>query len=277
MALAASVSRYTSGMSEAAPQPSSDRRTADVAIVCTHEAEVRPLIEALDRSRRYSDNGMVFRGGFLKEVIRVAIVEAGSGYAQHRKAAETLISEHRPAWVICTGFCASLVPQAQAGELCIADALIDQHGQKMEVQSPVKASAKVHVGRMFVADTLPETETNKRNLAETHDAICCDTTSLAVAQVCESLSHEEQTHHFLTVKAIVESLDENLPSDVHHAYYDPASQQPANLLGRLKSKLQKQRLEEPWQQRLEESSRNLNRFLVSVIQRLAEKLGKSVY
>lgn len=263
-------------MSEA-DSPPIDRRTADIAIICSHEAEVRPLIELLDRSRRYSDNGMVFRGGFLKEVIRVAIVEAGSGYSKHREATETLIDEHRPAWLISTGLCSALSADLQVGQLCVADELIDEHGQQMEVQSPVKSTAQVHVGRFLVADAQPFNQTGKRTTAESSDAICCDTTSLAVAQVCIEKSTEELQHSFIAVKAIVESSEEVLPEDIHRAFYDPLAVQPKNLMGKLASRLKKNQLAAPWQERLDTSTRNLNRYLVSIMTRLAEKLGKTVY
>ena len=115
-------------------EPTFDRRSADIGIVCTHNVGIKPLLKVLDRTRKYVDETSVFRGGFLDEVIRIAIVEAGSGFAAHRAVAETLIKEHNPAWVISLGFSSALTRDVKAGDICLANEICDTHGNTLPIK-----------------------------------------------------------------------------------------------------------------------------------------------
>lgn len=161
-----------------------DRRSADIGLVCTHRAEVRPLLKMLDRVRSYTDGGMVFRGGFLDESIRIAIVEAGPGFANHRLATEVLLEEHHPVWVLSVGFSSGLSDVVSAGDVCLANRISDTHGNSLTLNCPIPESRRIFVRPHLVADTHPMTSAEKRRLAETFDADAVDTTSAAVAQVC---------------------------------------------------------------------------------------------
>jgi hypothetical protein len=95
-------------------EPAPDRSSADVGIVCTHKGEVKPFLKRVDRSEVTPNGRSTVRGGFLGETIRLAIAEAGEGFASHRAATELLINEHRPAWILSVGFSSSL-KAVQAG------------------------------------------------------------------------------------------------------------------------------------------------------------------
>ena len=73
-------------------EPVPDRSTADVGIVCTHKGELKAFLKRVDRQRSYTEKKITVRGGFLGETIRLAIAEAGEGYASHRAATELLIT-----------------------------------------------------------------------------------------------------------------------------------------------------------------------------------------
>ena len=133
----------------------SDRRSADIGIVCSFAAEVAPLVAALDRTKKYSDKGFTFRGGFLDEVIRVAIVEAGEGFAQHRDAASMLLAEHNPPWILSAGLSIGLTPDVDAGDVCLANHLSDTHGNDRSIACPIPAKGRIKIGSHVIADALP--------------------------------------------------------------------------------------------------------------------------
>ncbi len=255
-------SEFTPGSESSEDEQSApDRSTAHVALVCTHSAELQSLTGRLDRRRRYADGRATFTGGFLEESIRVAIVEAGTGYSAHREAALTLIAEHRPAWVISAGFSSSLEDDVHAGDLSLATAIRDTHGQELKVACPVPESRHATLRTHLVADRHPETAEEKRELARTWQASAVDTTSLAVAQVCE-----ESGTGFLSIRAIIDDVDEELPAAAIELLFAPTGKQ--NLLGRWMSGMRQPPAVKACRARAATSSERLDRFLTGVIRQL---------
>lgn len=265
-------------MSDAtAPQTdaTSDRRSADIAIVCSHIDEIRPFLKALDRVRKYADGNLTFRGGFIEEVLRIAIVEAGRQFPDHRRAAEILIDEHNPAWIITAGFSGGLEEKLNHGDICLADSLCDQHGNSLPVRNPIPESSRIFIRQHVVADEQPQTAADKRALFQSHTAQVCDTTSLAVMQVCQEKSTQENRIRTLVARVIADEATESLtPEGWEHLYRRP----PGQALGAVSGWLGKIRRQphDPWKERSELVAKNLSRFLFSVVKQMGEKLGKSV-
>lgn len=247
-------------------EPKTDRATAHVALVFTHAAELKILMGRLDRRRRYSDGELRFTGGFFDESIRVAAVEAGSGFAAHRRATTVLIEEHKPTWVISAGFSSSLTEGVRAGDLSLATAICDTHGQQLKVECPIPESKHSTLKTHLVTDSHPQTADEKRQLAAAHDAGAVDTASLAVAQVCA-----EFETRFISIRAILDDAEEEVPSAVIASLFEPAGSTRGHPVSSWISGLRQSAEMKTWATRATTVSGRLDRFLTGVIR----QLGKS--
>ncbi len=247
-----------------------DRSTAHIGLVCTHALELKSLHGQLDRHRRYSDGGMRFTGGFLGPSIRVAIVEAGTGFASHRKATELLVKEHTPAWILSTGFSSSLADDVRAGDLCLASEIRDTHGQQLELSCPIPESKHATLRRHLCSDHHPVVSDEKRQLAGEYSVSAADTASLAVAQVCEAAGTR-----CLSIRAIIDGPDEDLPRPIVEALFEPTSSELArNPVSRWLRGLRQPQEVKGWMSRAETVAGRLEHFLSGVIRQLGEQLDK---
>lgn len=252
-----------------------DRRSADIGIICTHGDEIKPLLQLLDRQRKYVDQGATFRGGFLDETIRVAVAEAGVGFAQHRAVTQTLVDEHHPAWILSVGFGSALTDELNTGDVCLANEICDTHGNSLSVKCPIPETRRILVRKHVVADGHPKATADKRALAESTGAAVVDTTSLAVAQVCADLPEETPRTRFLSMRVIVDTAHEAVPDVAAEALFTPSGQQNATVIQKLTKRLNKDPELVLWETRATDAAVNMNRFLASVIRQLAEKIKRT--
>ncbi|MCH2210447.1 MAG: hypothetical protein MK110_04040 [Fuerstiella sp.] len=244
-----------------------DRSTAHVGLVCTHGRELTSLLSRLDRRRCYSQEQMRFTGGFFDTDIRVAIVEAGAGFAAHRKATEVLVKEHAPAWVVSTGFSSSLAKDVRAGDLSLADTIRDTHRQCLKLNCPIPESKHATIRTHLVTDSHPATSEQKQQWSAETAASAVDTTSLAVAQICQA-SHIP----CLSIRAIIDDLQEEMPESVLNALFEPDSPSAGNPISRWVSNLRQSKEEKQWFARAESAAQHLDRFLSGVIRQLGDHL-----
>ena len=67
------------------PQSTADAAHADIGLVCALAIEVNPLLDRCSRVRKYTGGKFTFRGGRYDD-IRIAVVQAGMGFANARRA-----------------------------------------------------------------------------------------------------------------------------------------------------------------------------------------------
>lgn len=242
-----------------------DRAVADIAIVCSHSLELRPFVRRLDRKRKYVDQGIVFRGGFLDEVIRVAVVEAGIGFAAHRRATEILVAEHKPVWIISAGFSSALSDEIGAGDLTMAREICDTHGNTVPVKCSIPESRRVRIHRHVVADRHPYAVADKLQLAADSAAEAVDTTSLSVAQYCS-----ESKTRFLSIRAVVDRMGDEIPESCRAMLFAPVPELKSTLVSGLFRRLKRDPDQTFWNQRAQEAASHLDRFLIGVVLRLGE-------
>ncbi len=260
---------HSASANPSANEAAVDRSSADIGIVCTHKGEIRPFLKRLDRQRSYSDRRMTMRGGFLGESTRVAIAEAGIGFAAHRAATELLITEHHPAWVLAVGFSSSLSEVVQPGDLCIGNEICDTHVSTLPVKCTISASKRIHVGRLIVADKQPATPEAKAVLKERFPGLAVDTNSLAAAQVCS-----ERSVRFIAVRVIVDGLTEQMPEQAVSMIFKPDSRAVGSALGTFFKGFRKMSDMNVWRERSATAAINLDRFISGIAMQIADKLQR---
>ena len=262
----------TAKKNPAAEEPAPDRSSADIGIVCTHKGEVRAFLKRLDRQRTYTDKSFNVRGGFLRELTRLAIIEAGEGFASHRAATELLLAAHRPKWVISMGFSSSLSEDVRAGDIVIANEICDTHGNCLPVKCTIPARKRIHVGKLIVADEHPITPDDKRSLRERFPELAADTGSLAVAQVCQ-----EHSVRFLAIRVAVDTLDEEIPEQAASMMFHPTSRALGSALGTLFKGLRKMSEMNRWRERNNVAASNLDRFVTGIVEQIADSIEQQKY
>lgn len=253
--------------SSAPKEPLVDRRSADIGIVCTHRGELKYFLKRVDRQRSYTDRKITVRGGFLGETTRVVIAEAGEGFAAHRAAAELLVSEHHPAWLISAGYSSSLSDDIRPGDLVIADEISDTHVGSMPVKCTIAPRKRIHVGKLIVADHHPVTAADKAGLRERFPGLAADTGSLAVGQVCQ-----EREVRFLAVRAVVDALNETIPEQAARMIFQPTSRALGSALGTMFKSLRNVSEMKLWRERSQSAAGNLDRFLTGAVEQIAEAI-----
>src|SRR5258708_6876136 len=171
-------------------EPPPDFTHADVGFVHATGMELAPFLDRCDRVRKYTGGDFTFRGGLFVQ-IRIALAESGMGPNLARRAAQALIDEHSPRWIISAGFAGALDPQMKVGDIVVGNSIVDAEGTelKIDMQMPANPAAGLYVGRLLTVDSIVRSVADKKSLAERLGAIAVDMESLAVAQVC----HESKT------------------------------------------------------------------------------------
>jgi adenosylhomocysteine nucleosidase len=187
-----------------------DKAHADIGLACALAIEIEPLLKRCEKVRKYTGGKFVFRGGRYDD-IRLAVVQSGMGFAKARRATEALIDAHTPDWVLSVGFSGGLLPTTKIGDLVLANAIADTHGNELTVDLKMADDPEkgIYVGRFLNTDEIVRTVEEKKQLAEKHAAIAVDLESLAVAQVCRDMGKR-----FMAVRVISDDLSADLPPEV---------------------------------------------------------------
>ena len=183
---------------------------AEIGIVCALPIELGAFLDRCQKVKKYSGGDFVFRGGFY-DGIRIAVVESGMGFARARRATQALIEGHTPRWLLSCGFAGALCENMPVGSILVADSVVDQHGQSLQIDlhMPADPARGLFVGRLLTADDIVRTVDRKRELAEQHSALAVDQESLAVAQVAR-----DRKTRFLAVRVISDDLSADLPAEI---------------------------------------------------------------
>ncbi len=189
---------------------SADHTHADIGIVCALPIEIAAFLDRCQHVKKYTGGDFQFRGGFY-DGIRIAVVESGMGFARARRATQALVDGHAPRWLLSCGFAGALRPDIPIGSIVVADSIVDQHEQNLQIDlhMPADPARGLFVGRLLTADELVRTVALKKQLAEQYAALAVDLESLAVAQVAR-----ENKTRFLAVRVISDDLSADLPPEI---------------------------------------------------------------
>ena len=93
----------------------------------------------------------------------------------------------------------------------MANRIIDAAGSQLAIDFQLEQTPGVHVGSLLTVDALVRTAKERRRLAEEHGAMAVDMETFAVAGVCR-----QERIRFLSVRAISDTVDDELPDDIEH-------------------------------------------------------------
>jgi adenosylhomocysteine nucleosidase len=249
--------------------PAADTAHADIGIVCALKLELAEYLEKCDRVRKYTGGDFTFRGGFTGPDwdIRVVIVEAGTGAERARRATRALMDAHTPVWVLSAGFSGALHPDLKLGDIVVANSIVDTSGEELRVDVKMSPDPERgwHVGRILMAGEIVRTVSEKRQLAEKHDALAVDMESLAVAQVCQQTGTR-----FMAVRVISDDLSHDLPPEVMSVFGGTGSLRAGAIAGALLKRPSS--MKDMWRLRenAQQSAERLARFLNVVVPSLYE-------
>ncbi len=147
---------------------------------------------------------------------RLVVCESGVGCDAAAQATDDLIKIYQPRWIVSAGFAGALTPTLRRGHVVMANSLIDQQRQSLDVgvhidPTVIQATPSLHIGRLLTINQLVRHRHEKEQLAVDFDALACDMETIAVAQACR-----RQQVRFLSVRIISDQLDDKLPVEVEH-------------------------------------------------------------
>lgn len=252
-----------------------DARSTDIAIVCRQKTEIQALLKHIDRQRKYVDEGMVFRGGFLDQILRIAIVEAGFDFAAHRRASQIMIKEHRPRWMMSVGFSTAVSDDVATGDVCLANRLSDHHGNDLALDLPLEEGKRVHCGAHLATD---EPVLDKRSIDQDrfdHPPNVADNVSLAVAQICHEQVDGQPVARFLALRAALNPDDSAVTSNLLQTAFCPPDEPTSRPLFKWLTRLKPDPVRKESLSQLESAAINANRYLLQVIRKLGEDFASN--
>jgi adenosylhomocysteine nucleosidase len=160
-------------------------------------------------------NGFAVREGGLRGR-RVALILAGAGQKNARRATEILIDGHRPRRVVSAGFAGGVCDRLKRNDILIADRLLNIDGNELPVElSPGLAAASirpsVHRGTLLTTDRVIRMPSERKALCDRTGALAVDMETFAVAEVCAA-----RQVAFSSIRVINDTADESLPPDVEY-------------------------------------------------------------
>ncbi len=191
-------------------EPPIDLAHADIGLVAALPIEISAFMDRCERVRKYKGNGLTFRGGRYDRA-KIACVEGGMGFARARTATQALIDAHSPNWVLSVGFSGALHEDMHCGDIVMANAICDTHGQQLFVDLKMESNPQsgLYVGKVLTVDQIVRAVDEKRALAAQYEAIAVDLESLAVAQVCR-----DSKTKFMAIRVISDDMTADLPPEI---------------------------------------------------------------
>ncbi|MGZ5050570.1 MAG: phosphorylase family protein [Methylobacter sp.] len=152
----------------------------------------------------------------------IVLAYSGAGAVNARAASEALI-EQGACRLISWGCAAALSANLKPGDLVLANTLIDTDSAQLDThpewieasQNLLPDSIKIHIGSLAESHGIVSSSTNKKQLHAGTGAIALDMESIAVAKVAKLYNLP-----FLTVRAIADPVDMDLPKAINHSLND---------------------------------------------------------
>lgn len=186
-----------------------------LAIVAALDDEVRPIASKMEVDSRLHRRPALFTVGKLGRAFLV-LVRSGVGPAAMADAAAFLIAQYRPAFCLHVGYCGGADPKDQAGDLIVADAVVDAaSGERFPSDGELvgrgvrlcrERNIRARAGAVATVGKAIEAPHEKAFVGTQHGAIGIDMESAPLVAACRrgNVPH-------LVVRAVLDPLDVALP------------------------------------------------------------------
>lgn len=207
------------GQENADPTASEDNPAntgpVDAGIVMADTAEAGSLIDRLTETTTLHGNGFTVHVGSVAER-RVAVAISGDDPHSAAYATQAIIDGHQPAWLFAAGFANSLTADVSAGDVVLADRVLDGQGHRLQLdlnvdRASLEAIRGTHVGAVLSSAVIPASNAEDTTTDSPPPTLCADIQTFAVAEVCR-----QNKTPCLVVRAITKAADEQTPSDIQH-------------------------------------------------------------
>lgn len=199
-------------LAHAKVSPVDEPRPCHVGFVFALGIESGCLEDLLQGSVTVRGHEFAIREGGLRGR-RVALILAGPGQDNARRATEMLIDGHRPSRVISAGFAGGLSQKLKRNDILIADRLLNADGGELPVELPADTPTQpgIHCGPLLTVDRVIRLPSEREALCDRTGALGVDMETFAVAEVCAA-----RRVAFSSIRVINDTADETLARDVEH-------------------------------------------------------------
>lgn len=210
-----------------------------LAIIAALDDEVRPIASKMEVDSRLHRKPALFTVGKHGRTVLV-LARSGVGRRAMADAAAHLLDQYRPAFCLHVGYCGGTDPQDQAGDLIVADAVVDaESGERFSLEAVQVERAllvcrelelRARRGALVTVEKPVEQPHEKAFVGTQHEAIGIDMESAALVSVCQ----KRGVPH-LVVRTVLDPLDVALP-DLCDAIAADGSTDGMKLAGHLMKK-----------------------------------------
>ncbi|HKD35871.1 MAG TPA: hypothetical protein VKB78_03695, partial [Pirellulales bacterium] len=199
----------------AAQSPPLRPRRCDLGVVMANSLESGAFEDRMACTTTVRGDGFLVRQGVVQSRY-VAVMLIGTKPDQIMRGVESFLFGHSPRLVAAAGFGSGLCDRLNRGDLVMADSIVGAGGEPIAVDRTldrdfVARTPRLFAGRLLTLEQSIHRPAEKRALGADHKALAADRQSLSVAKVCR-----RETVPFFAVRAIVDSVDDELPAEVRH-------------------------------------------------------------
>jgi adenosylhomocysteine nucleosidase len=176
----------------------------------------------LSRLPGFARERKIAKGSYALAADNMAVVYSGAGPKNAQSAAELLVANGATR-LISWGCAAALNETLKAGDLVLANALIDANNHKIDIKSEWHSHATsqllqnfaVYMGCLVESKNIVSSTEDKKKLRSKTGAIALDMESIAIAKVAG-----QHNLPFLAIRAIADTAGMNLPKSINYALND---------------------------------------------------------
>lgn len=180
------------------------------------------LPEELSTLNGFTGVGKIAKGSCAFVTENMAVAYAGAGPRNAGSAAELLLAGGATR-LMSWGCAAALGETLKAGDLVLADALIDVNNHSIDfdrewrdyVANQLSRHVVVHAGALAESEKIMSASEDKKKLRSKTNAVALDMESIAVAKVAR-----QNRLPFLAIRAIADPVGMSLPAAIEYALND---------------------------------------------------------
>ena len=203
--------------------------TVDVGIVCALELEMVPLVRRLSRRLKTIASGFTVERGVISGR-RVAVVRSDAGRNRLVAAADSLLSVHRPKWLIAAGFAVGIGDGMKRGDLIVASELIGDSDERkktaVELMVANKLFQDVKTDGVISIAKVPRSAREKRALFVKTGAVAADQHAWSLAKLSA-----EAGVRFLATLVLVDDASGDAEPESRAVFHPSASYRAGGVVG----------------------------------------------